>query len=93
MPNYYEARDDFASTIARAGFTNVELAKRAGLSRAVIFRATNPRAYPNTSGALRERTAWAIAKVYAQQVGCDDEQAFAILFEGTNNPMVSSALT
>jgi hypothetical protein len=77
---------DFETLIAKAGFTKDRLAREAGISRAVIFRAINPRGYPNTSGQLRERTAWAITKAYARAIGIDEQVAFDRLFVVEEQP-------
>jgi len=70
---------DFATLIARAGFTKASLARAAKVNRGVIFRALNPETYA-FSGALRNTTAWNIGQAYAERTDLDRDSAFARLF-------------
>jgi hypothetical protein len=70
---------NFATLIAKAGFTKESLARAAGVNRGVIFRALSPEVY-GVSGAIRDTSAWKIAQAYAERTKLDRESAFARLF-------------
>ena len=68
---------DFATLIARPGFTKARRARAAKVTRGVIFRAMNPDAYDVGGGTLRNTTAWNIAQAYAERAELDRAHAFA----------------
>jgi hypothetical protein len=74
---------DFETLIARAGFTKESLSRAAGVDRGIIYRALNPEQY-GVTGALRNTSAWNIARAYAERAELDRDSAFALLFVVTD---------
>lgn len=74
-----QARPDFGSIIARAGLTRSEVARAADISTRTLDALARPDTYKRT-GALRESTAWKIARALARLTDQDPEVAFNLLF-------------
>lgn len=74
-----QARPDFGSVIARAGFIRSQVAQAAGVSTRTIDSLANPSA-AGRHGTAREVTAWRIARGFAQLTGMTEDDAFAALF-------------
>ena len=74
-----KARPDFGSLVARAGLTRSEVARAADVSTRTLDALARPEIY-NRSGAVRESTAWKIARGFAQLTQQTPEQAFNALF-------------
>lgn len=72
--------DNFETLIARAGLSKEGLAREAGISRGVLYRAISPASYGSGDGAIRGTTAWKVAKAYARVLSLDDQTAFNTLF-------------
>lgn len=74
-----KARDNFGSTIARAGFTRTELSKEAGVSIRTLDALARPKGY-NRTGHTREATAWKISRAFAKMTEQTPNQAYQALF-------------
>ena len=74
-----KARPDFGSIIARAGLTRAEVAREAAISTRTLDALARPETYDRT-GALRESTAWKIARALARLTSQEPEAAFNQLF-------------
>lgn len=70
----------FEHKIARAGFSKMSLAKAAGVGTATVYGITDPAQQPGRRGGVHLKTAWKIARAYAQATGIADEAAFDQLF-------------
>lgn len=75
-----KARPTFASVVARAKLTRLELATAAGVSVRTIDGLANPKG-AHRAGNARELTAWKIASGFARLTSQTDDEAFAALFE------------
>jgi len=73
------ARPDFSSQIARAGLTRSEVARAADISTRTLDALARPETYKRT-GALRESTAWKIARALATLTSQAPEAAYNQLF-------------
>lgn len=71
----YRMRSDARSVIERAGLSQAELARRAGLSKYSI------RAWLAGDRPARGASAWSVARVVAGALGISDDQALAMLWE------------
>jgi hypothetical protein len=74
-----KARPDFGSIIARAGLTRTEVAREANISTRTLDALARPETYDRT-GALRESTAWKIARALAKLTDQTPNDAFNLLF-------------
>ena len=74
-----KVRPDFGSTIARAGLTRTEVARQANISTRTLDALARPETY-DRSGALRESTAWKIARAMAKLTEQTPEATFSQLF-------------
>jgi DNA-binding XRE family transcriptional regulator len=72
----YTPQSDFGSRIARAGLTQAELARLADVSKFAINRMVKG----EYEAAIREATAWRIARAFAQAANISEEDAFGQLF-------------
>lgn len=78
MSDNPKARAEMGRLIARAGFTQRELAEAAGVSDRTIYDLTSPPT--GREGRTRPSTAWKIARAYAERAGVTDEAAYLALF-------------
>lgn len=87
MDTRIKAREDFGSTIARAGLTRVDVSKASqGVSTRTIDSLAKPANY-GRQGFTREVTAWRIARAFGTLTGQTAEDAFNALFiEVTEEP-------
>ncbi len=74
-----KARPEIGSLIARAGLTRSEVARAADVSVRTLDALARPDIY-HRSGAVRESTAWKIARGFAQLTQQTPDQAFNVLF-------------
>ena len=70
---------DFRHKLASVGLGVDDVAQQATISRAAIFAWLNPGTQPSRKG-IRLKNAWAVARVYAEAAGIDNEAAFTSLF-------------
>jgi len=68
MPKTLRFAESFLDTISRAGLSQAELARAAGVNVTTIKVNRKPGAYGGRSGAVRPPTAWKIAKAYARHL-------------------------
>lgn len=76
----YPFRDNVRQALDQAGISIAGLAREAGVNRSVLTRALNPERY-GRSGTLQGRTAWKLARAYAQLTATAEEDGFRTLFE------------
>lgn len=69
----------FPDLIARAGLSQRAFARRAGVSFSTIMGLLHPTAHPGRTGGMQRRTAWLLAKAYADVAGIDADLAFRTL--------------
>jgi transcriptional regulator with XRE-family HTH domain len=69
----------FPDLIARAGLSQRAFARRAGVSFSTIMGLVHPEIHPGRRGGMQRRTAWLLAKAYAEVTGIEAEEAFGIL--------------
>lgn len=74
-----KARSDFGSIIARAGLSRSQVARIADVSTRTLDALARPEIY-DRSGALRESTAWKIARGFAHLSQQTPDAAFNALF-------------
>jgi DNA-binding XRE family transcriptional regulator len=74
-----KARPEFGSLIARAGLTRAEVARAADVSTRTLDALARPDIYKR-SGAVRESSAWKIARGFAQLTQQTPDEAFHVLF-------------
>jgi transcriptional regulator with XRE-family HTH domain len=70
---------DFPDLIARAGLSQRAFARQAGVSFSTIMGLVHPEIHPGRRGGMQRRTAWLLAKAYADVVGIDADSAFQVL--------------
>jgi transcriptional regulator with XRE-family HTH domain len=70
---------DFPDLIARAGLSQRAFARRAGVSFSTIMGLVHTEIHPGRRGGMQRRTAWLLAKAYAELVGVEPEDAFKTL--------------
>ncbi len=69
----------FSDLIARAGLSQRAVAQRAGLSCSTIMGLVHPAIHPGRRSSMQRRTAWRIAKAYADVAGIAADLAFRTL--------------
>ncbi|NJM08406.1 hypothetical protein HC891_22870 [Candidatus Gracilibacteria bacterium] len=62
---------EFPDLIARAGLSQRAFARRAGVSFSTIMGLVHPEIHPGRRGGMQRRTAWLLAKAYAELVGVE----------------------
>jgi hypothetical protein len=70
---------EFPDLIARAGLSQRAFARRAEVSFSTIMGLVHPEIHPGRRGGMQRRTAWLLAKAYAEVTGIEAEEAFRIL--------------
>jgi hypothetical protein len=79
----------FPDLIAQAGISQRAFARRAGLSFSTIMGLLHPELHPGRRGGMQRRTAWLIARAYAELVGMEMAAAFRLLImEATDGQML-----
>ncbi len=71
--------EQFPDIIAQAGLSQRGFARRAGVSFSTIMGLLHPELHPGRRGGMQRRTAWLIAKAYAEIVAIDAMAAFQLL--------------
>jgi transcriptional regulator with XRE-family HTH domain len=71
--------EHFPDMIAKAGFSQRAFARKAGVSFSTIMGLVHPELHPGRRGGMQRRTAWLIARAYADLVGVEPEMAFRLL--------------
>jgi hypothetical protein len=69
----------FPDLIAQAGVSQRAFARRAGISFSTIMGLLHPELHPGRRGGMQRRTAWLIARAYAELVGLEAATAFRLL--------------
>jgi hypothetical protein len=69
----------FANLVAQAGLSQRAFARKAGVSFSTIMGLLHPEMHPGRRGGMQRRTAWLIARAYAETVGTSIDTAFCLL--------------
>ncbi|MCS6939889.1 MAG: helix-turn-helix transcriptional regulator [Roseiflexaceae bacterium] len=69
----------FPDLIARAGLSQRAFAQRAGVSLSTIAGLIHPRPHLGRRGSMQRRTAWLLARAYAEVTGMSVDEAFRLL--------------
>lgn len=86
----------FVDLLASADLSYAELARRSGVGESTIRAAVKPHHHRDRRGGIWRRTAWKVARTYAQATSTSEEQAFRLLFEDfeeleTTKPALAAA--
>jgi hypothetical protein len=69
----------FPDLIARIGLSQRAFARRSGVSFSTIMGLLHPGLHPERRGGMQRKTAWLIARAYADLAGIDITAAFQLL--------------
>lgn len=78
-PPRFRLNPAFPDLIARTGLSQRAFAQRAGVSLSTITGLIHPKPHLGRQGSMQRRTAWLLARAYAEVTGIGIDEAFRLL--------------
>jgi hypothetical protein len=77
MKKVYKINPNFPDLLGRLGYSLRGFCREFNVPHNTIHSALNPKDYPDRIGSVQPRTAWRIARAYAQAAKIDEQAAYA----------------